>query len=104
MSGRATRRCVEYNCFRAVGPTAKHCQHHDPAQVAARKERGRLRDAAPALLAACRAARDELAVAASYADEPDIAVGLRVHARACAKALAIVDAAIASAVPAKEPT
>ncbi len=40
-----------------------------------------------------RVARSELAVAASYVEEPGISIGLRTHARACAKALAAIDAA-----------
>ena len=47
-----------------------------------------------ALREALKAARYELSVAASYADDPEATVGLRVHGKACAKALAAVDACI----------
>lgn len=64
------------------------------------------RAAVRAVVEALRKARCELAVAASYADyktAPDVPFGLRTHARACAKALVTVNAALALATSAGLP-
>lgn len=48
---------------------------------------------------ALKIAEMDLAIAASYADEPDISAGLRSHARSCAKTLVSVRAALKGETP-----
>ena len=83
------------------GMTCPRCAELERERDAANAGIGRIsgeRDAAKAenraLREALKAARYELSVAASYADDPEATVGLRVHGKACAKALAAVDACI----------
>src|SRR6516164_11383922 len=73
------------------GMTCPRCAELERERDAANAGIGRIsgeRDAAKAenraLREALKAARYELSVAASYADDPEATVGLRVHGKACA--------------------
>lgn len=59
---------------------------------AAERERDRLR-------AALEKAKGPIAIAASYADSPEVSVGMRVHARDCARILPEINAALAEEAP-----
>lgn len=82
-------RCFFPDC-QCVSTSLGDCkgEHYAPEVEQVKRELVRLR-------AALEKAKGPIAIAASYADAPEVSLGLRVHARDCARILPEINAALA---------
>lgn len=69
--------------------------HRDPRWTPTLEEAAKLRADNERLRTALRLAEGPIAIAASYADQPHETVGMRVHAKDCARVLPEIHAALA---------
>lgn len=74
--------------------------HRDPRWTPTLEEAAKLRAEVERLRGALEKAKGPIAIAASYADAPEVSLGLRVHARDCARILPEINAALREADPA----
>lgn len=74
--------------------------HRDPRWTPTLEEAAKLRAEVERLRGALEKAKGPIAIAASYADAPEVSLGLRVHARDCARILPEINAALREEAPA----